>query len=276
MDFLKKHYEKIILGVVLIGLFGAVIALPIIKNSEDEAIKLILADQRTPRVQPLPGLNLAAQEATLKRMGDPGLVDFGQPHKLFNPMPWQKALDGHLILSDSTNVGPRAVQFVKPTPLYLLITLDSVAASESGTHYVFSITKENAPKASERSKTVSALGVGAKNTTFEVRAVEGPTNEPTALVLRLLDTDAEVKISKEKPFKRVDGYMADLTYKPESRTWNNQRVGATLRINGEDYKIVSISESEVVISAPNQKKWTIKYSPPSTNSLTNTPNTPPP
>lgn len=275
MDFIKKHYEKIVLGLVLLGLFGAVIALPIIKGTEDQKMKDILTGQVTRKVQPLPPLDLSTQELVLQRVATPPVLNFGAPNKLFNPMPWQRAADGHLILADSTNVGPRAVQITKTTPLYLIISNQSISVSDSGTHYIFNITKQNAAKAGDRSTSVSALGVGAKNNTFELRAVVGPTNDPTTLILRLLDTDTDVKLTRDKAYQRIDGFMADLKYPPENRTWSNERVGATLHLNGEDYKIVSISENEVVLQAPNQKKWTIKYSgasaSPLSTSLTHTP-----
>jgi hypothetical protein len=268
MDFLKKHYEKIILGVVLVGLFGAVIALPIIKSSEEERMRDILTQQVDRKIQPLPGLDLSAQEATLKRMAAPGFLDFGSPHKLVNPLDWQRANDGRLYKTDSSHIGPHALQVIKTTPLFLIISNQAVSASESGTHYIFAITKE---ASANRAVQVSPLGLGAKNSTFELRAVQGPTNEPTNIVVHLLDTDSDVNIGKDKPFKRVDGYMADLKYPPESGNWVAKRVGAILRFNGEDYKIVSISDDEVVVSAPNQKKWSIKYNPANSSNPTNTP-----
>jgi hypothetical protein len=77
----------------------------------------------------------------------------------------------------------------------------------------------------------------------------------------LNDTSEHAVITKEKAFERVDGYMADLEYKPENRRWTAQRVGAVLPFNGEQYKIVAINQNEVVLSAPNLKKWTIKTNP---------------
>ena len=68
-------------------------------------------------------------------------------------------------------------------------------------------------------------------------------------------------MAKDQPFRRIDGYMVDLKYAPETKTWTSRRVGASLSFNGEDYKIVAITENEVVLSAKsNYKKWTIKYS----------------
>ena len=81
------------------------------------------------------------------------------------------------------------------------------------------------------------------------------------VVLELNDTGQRVTVTKDQPFRRVDGYMVDLKYAPENKTWTNRRVGASLSFNGEEYNIVAITENEVVLSAKsNQKKWTIKYS----------------
>ena len=81
------------------------------------------------------------------------------------------------------------------------------------------------------------------------------------MVLELNDTGQRATVAKDQPFRRVDGYMVDLKYAPETKTWTNRRVGASLSLNGEEYNIVVITENEVVLSAKsNQKKWTIKYS----------------
>jgi hypothetical protein len=58
-------------------------------------------------------------------------------------------------------------------------------------------------------------------------------------------------------FRRVEGYKADLKYAPEIKTWPGKRVGNSISLNGEEYKIVAITKNEVVLSAPNQKKWPI-------------------
>src|SRR5512133_354088 len=97
MDLLKKHYEKVVLGVVLIGLVLAVGWLPF-KVSQD---KKSMEDQRNalvnPRVKELTNLNLTVPEAALTRVATPATIDFSDPNKLFNPMPWQKAPDDRLI-----------------------------------------------------------------------------------------------------------------------------------------------------------------------------------
>ena len=76
----------------------------------------------------------------------------------------------------------------------------------------------------------------------------------------LTDTGKTAVISKAKPFQRVGGYMADIKYDPEKLVFHKYRVGTPLTIGGETYKIVVISDSEVVVSATsNAKMTTIKY-----------------
>jgi len=85
-----------------------------------------------PKVKPLTNLDLSLPDNVLKLMAAPAKVDFSAPNKLFNPMPWQKAADGHLIKVDDTNIGPNAVTITKMVPLYLKLTLDEVTTTDSG------------------------------------------------------------------------------------------------------------------------------------------------
>ena len=95
-------------------------------------------------------------------------------------------------------------------------------------------------------------------------SVQGPSNAPTALVLELSDSDKPITIAADKPYKRVDGYMVDLRYPPENKTFPNRRFGdpvfGKITIAGEDHNIVApITEHEVTLSDRKGKKWTIKY-----------------
>jgi hypothetical protein len=92
-----------------------------------------------------------------------------------------------------------------------------------------------------------------------LRQVNGPPDNPTGLVLELTDGGDAVVISRDKPFQRVDGYAVDLKYDLEKKTWSNQRVGSEqLRFGNENYIIVAITKTEVVVLAKsNQKKTPI-------------------
>ena len=262
MDFLKKNYEKVLLGVVLLGLAVAVAFLPYKIASEKEKLEALRQQLSNPKPKPLTNLDLSLPDTVLKRVAAPAMIDFSSPNKLFNPMPWQKAADGHLIKVDATNIGPNAVAITKMVPLYLTLKLNDVTVMDTGARCKIGVENETAANVNDRKKE-KYCKLGDKNETFTLRDIKAAPDNPTnvTLVLELNDTGQRATVTKEQPFRRIDGYMVDLKYAPEAKTWTGRRVGATLSFNGEDYNIVAITENEVVLSAKsNQKKWTIKYS----------------
>jgi len=261
MDFLKKNYEKLLLAAVLLGLAGVAAFLPFKIGSEKQKLQDLTSGVMNPKVEPLTNLDLSATESTLKRTTIPVVANFGPPHKLFSPMPWQKSADGRLIPSDETHIGPQAVTISDISPLHLIISLDSVSVLDTGTKYVIGVQREAAPALKDRSKKQTYSSVGAKNDTFTLREVQGPADNPTNLVLELADREI-ASLNKDKAFRRVEAHAASLKYEPEKKSWRDQRLGASLTLNGEEYNIVAISASEVVLSSKkNQKKWTITYNP---------------
>ena len=132
MDFLKKHYEKVLLGVVLLGLAVAVAFLPFKIASEKQKLEEMRNQLIHAPVKPLTNLDLSLPDKVLKQAAAPTRVDFSRPHRLFNPLPWQKAADGRLIKVVDANIGPNALVITKLTPLYLKLTLDGVTAMDSG------------------------------------------------------------------------------------------------------------------------------------------------
>src|SRR5437764_229433 len=108
MDFIKKHYEKILLGVVLLGLVGALGYLPFKISNEKDKLREMSDQVTRPNVKPLTNLDLTIPEASLKRVNSaPVAYDFSTTNKLVNPMTWQKTPDGKLVPLSST--GPTAV-----------------------------------------------------------------------------------------------------------------------------------------------------------------------
>jgi hypothetical protein len=216
-----------------------------------------------PKVKPLTNLDLTLPEQTLKRLASPAVIDFGPPNRLFDPMPWQKAADGHLILRDS--VGPNRIVVTNITPLYLVLTLDSVTPSDGGPKYVIGIEKQAAATPEKRNKRQSLCSTNppTKNDTFLLLEVRGKPEEPSQIIVQLNDTGDKAVITKEQPFRRVDGYTADLHYDLEKKTWLHKRVNSgPISFNGEDYNIVAINQNEVVLSAKlNGKKWALKANP---------------
>jgi hypothetical protein len=261
MDFLKKHYEKILLGVVLFGLVGAMVFLPFMilhdRNQLEETRTGII---RHP-VKPLPVLDLTVESNTMQRLQLPYRLDLETTNRLFNPVEWQKAVDGSLIKIESGNeIGPDAVAVTRVAPLYFILTLDSVQTNQFGARYIVGVERQAEPVAWRRAKRQHYASIGEKNEAFTITAVQGPPADPTQLVLQLTDSGETVNLSRNKPFRRVDAYLADLKYSPEGRNWEGQRVGDDLKFAGDDYIIVAINQNEVVLSAKsNQKKITRPY-----------------
>jgi Protein of unknown function (DUF1822) len=268
MDFVKKHYEKILLGVVLLGLVGALVFLPFwILHDRTDAERTREGITSQP-VQPLLPLDLTEESNAIQRLQSSYKLNFETTNRLFNPVEWQKAVNGSLIKIESgKEVGSQAVEVTQITPLYFILTLDSVETNEVGTNelsarYIIGVERQAAASSWQRTRRQHYATVGEKNEAFTIVAVKSLPDNPTELVLRLTDTGGSAVLSKDKPFHHVDGYKADLKYNPEGKSWQDQRVNDKLKFAGDDYIIVAISENEVVLSAKsNQKKTTLTYNP---------------
>jgi len=266
MDFLKKHYEKLILGVVLLGLGGAVAFLPFKISSERQTLDELTRSIVKRKIPPLTNLDLTIQESMLKRMATPVSLDFSSSNKLFNPIPWMQTKDNPPRLIPSNKAGPNLAVVTNITPLYLKLSLEgaNLSADSNSAVYVIGIVKEASPKLTDRTKKTTYCRLNEKKEKEGIVLVQanGPLDNPTSVVLELLDTGEKVTLTKETkdvPYKRIDGYAADVSYPPEKLFRKNQRVGEMLKFNSEEYKIVAINPNELVLSAnSNQKKWTIK------------------
>jgi len=267
MDFIKKHYEKVLLGAVLLGLAGAVGFLFFKIASEKEELASKENEHLRPGVKPLPELDLGPYQAVLQRLATPAILDLSAPHKLFNPMPWRKSPEGRLVKLDPNSVGPKAVVVTKLTKLYVELTLDNVSIEDAVPKFTIGIKREAAPKLADRRKTTRYCKVGDKNDLFLVKEFGGPADSPTNVVLVLNENGEEAVLNTDKtnPYRRVDGYTADLKYAPESRAWPGCRANTPppLTFNGESYDVVAINKNEVILKAKsNQKKWSIPYNGP--------------
>jgi hypothetical protein len=260
MDFVKKNYEKVILGVVLLGLVAVLYFLFTWVSSEKDALAEKTNVTVSSAAKPLDPLN---QDDLLKGIKPVGKLDFSMTNRLFNPVEWQKTPDGRRIkIVRGDEVGIRAVVVTNISPLYLTITLDSVIPHDTGDSYGIGVQDDSAATPYLRSKKPVYLTVGGKSPLFTVTGVKG-TAEAPEVSLMMADTGKTVVISKAKPYQQVNGYMADLKYDPERLAFHRYRVGMPLTIAREAYKIVVITDSEVVVSATsNDKRTTITYTKP--------------
>ena len=267
MEFLKKNYEKVLLGLVLLGLAVAVACLPFLISNEKQKLEAASAIVTNPKVTALTNIDLTKAEKVLKTAATPAMIDFGPPNRLFNPMPWQKS--EHLI--PVAKVGPTALLVTNIQPLYLTLMLDDVKISETGAKYIIGIEKPGATGTLKvKTQDYCTTNPPTKNKTFMMLEVRGKPEDPTQIVVQMNDTSEKAVLAKDPAepgkltFRRIEGYMADLRYDPEKKQWKNCRINSRPlpAFNGEEYNIAAVNKDEVVLSAKsNGKKWTIKALP---------------
>lgn len=264
MDFVKKHYEKVILSAVLLGVIGFLVFLPFVISHDQQEEKDMATTVISPRVLPLPPLDLTRQTNALERLLSPANFDFSTTNKLFNPVEWKKAANGDLIkIKTGNEVGAGAAVVTKITPLYLVITFDSVETNGPTPRYVMGVEHQAALSPAMRHKQQRYVSLDdPKKDAFTLVSVKGAPENPDQLVLKLADSGEKVIVTAAEPFQRVDAYAADLKYDPENKKFLNRREGAPVSFGGEDYIVVAIDADEVILSAQsNQKKTTLRYAP---------------
>lgn len=262
MDFIKKNYEKILLGLVLAGLVGALVFMLFYINSDRQQMEEKSNSVINPNVKQLTNLDLTIQNTALARLRSPYILDFETGNKVFNPMEWQKGPDGSLIRHD--NVGPRACIVTNISPLYTVITFDSLTTNEVGVaRYALRVERQAATTAAKRRPQQRFISMGDKpNDFFSLVEVKGSPENPESLTIKLVDTGETVTISssKENPFRRVDGYLASFRYDLERKTFVNRRVGDKVTFGGTDYIVSEINQNELILAdQTNQKKTSLPY-----------------
>ncbi|HEY5297737.1 MAG TPA: hypothetical protein VIK59_07415 [Verrucomicrobiae bacterium] len=263
MDFVKKHYEKIILVAVLLGLVGFLIVLPFIIAQDHEETDQIATTIISTSAKPLPDLELARMTNATARLDSPPAFDFTTTNKLFNSMEWKKTPEGGMFKVKTSSEVVQGCVVTKITPLYFILSLDSVETNGIAPRYVIGIERQAEPYPAMRRKQERYASLDdPKKDAFTLLQVKGPQENPAQLILKLADTGETVTIAPGKPFERVDAYSADLKYDPEKRNFPGRRVGSMLSFGGEDYLIVAIDPNEVIVSAQsNQKKTALKLAP---------------
>lgn len=263
MDFLKKHYEKILLGLMLAGLIGVLVFMLFYIASDQEEMSNKGSQLTTPRAQTLSNLDMTVLDGTLERVKLPYKLDLESTNKLFNPLEWQKALDGNTLILKNTRTGPQVVVVTNIYPLYTVITLATVVSNELGVSYDIKVERQAATTPAKRRPVPHYVSKGDKpNSDFTLLDVKGSPDNPDGLVLKLADDGETVTISKDQPFRRVDAYCADFRYDPERKNFRAEREGDKVAFGGADYKVVEVNQHEVILQdQSNQKKTSLPFAP---------------
>jgi len=252
MQFLKAHYEKIILSIVLLGLATAAALMPMKVSQERQKEEERKGTLLPKAVKPLNPIDLSTNEQALARAAAPKRVTLSGEHNIFNPVRWQRNPDGSIYRA--RDAGPGALQILDIRPLHLRVEFDQVTGTPEDRRYRLLVLNEvRSSRASPRDATV-----GDKNAMFTIEKVfgEDPSN-PEGLQVLLEGDRQPVRVSKQQPYERVIGFAADIAHPVEKKQWKDQRVKDELSFGGETYNIVAITPNEVVLSAKSNKKQTV-------------------
>jgi len=264
MDFLKffkKHYEKVLLSVVLAVLAVATILLLMRVSDEREALDEVRSMDPARGSRPLPTVDLSTNEAVLSRMRRPESPKFAEGHNLFNPVTWRRQGDGNLVKMVTGNeIGAGALEIVRTSPLMLVVSYEGSVVRGSETSHRFKVTREAHREPRKRSPTtLEVTRAGNRNEVFALREMRPNADEPTEFVLEMADENKTVTVGPDAPYEDVDGYTVDLRYPPDKQVFLNRRIGDRLVFAGDTNTIVAIEAASVTVEAlSNRKRTTVR------------------
>ncbi len=275
MEFLKNHYEKLILGLTLLLLAAGAVVLVFAASSVQEDLdgyrKLIVeSDGKRPSVE-----DPKARKELLARVSRPAQTDFANVHRVFNPDAWYVKTNGDWVAG--TNVGATRLEVQSITPQLLKLWFDGLGSTNAGRESVkVSVIREFARTPLDQGKkslTLSLTSTNAVNmldntSKLQVFAREiGGTPEIPEVRMELVEPGKEplkFTVSKAQGFTNVFEYIAFIVYPVESNfIWRAARKGQPLAFAGDTNIVVEITATNVVVRAnSNDKTTTVPLGPP--------------
>jgi hypothetical protein len=254
MEFLKRHYEKIVLCVVLLGLAGAAVWM---KTAIDRVRDTMPQPPPVPkRGAVVAPIDLTTDQLALAQVTNPPPILLSGDHNLFNPVTWKMKSDGTLL--KVIKIGPDALIVTNITKLYTVISFDHASGQGSGV-YVMTVQLHSDPAhPAHKSIEYAKKDEKVKSGLYVIRGVEGDIDNPTALDLEVPDSGGTntVTVTKDKPYEMVDSYVADLRYDPESKNIPKVHVNDVITLDDVQYKVVEIGPNAVRVQSNRTTKVT--------------------
>ena len=255
MEFLKNHYEKLVLGVIVIGLVVA--AVMVSMQAESVGEEEVAGFGYETKAQPV---DISTNLLALERFTNSAKLNFEEGHYLFNPDIWRRRPDGSFITGE--DLGPKGVKIKEILPLVFSVKFLDTGSSSSSTRFAMQIVRVNAPDArgtTPTSMSTVMMSVGDENDLFKLLEVR-PVDAPKEVLLEMKKDAQVVTLAKGQVFERIDGYIANLRYDAENRNFNNVRELSTITLLGETNKVVTLTSNELVLLKPaTTLKTTLKY-----------------
>lgn len=280
MGFIKRHYEKIILSLVLLGLAGAAGWLTVKVSGEKKKLR-----EEMQQMDPPTGASVSYEEAekfveSLGIVSNPPPVEIEGPHMLFNPVLWKQAADGTLIkVATGSEAGIGAVSVTGLKALSFTIEFSkSSGSSPDRMRYALKFHEQDAvdkrgKQAKPKTKYASLNGdfgewpFEEQRVEMILKEVQGDPMSPTGFVIGMKDANDQdlaetITLAVDTPYSEVREHLVDLRYDAADTDYKDKRRGEKITVDGESYNIVAISEVQVVLSAErNGKRYTIPIQP---------------
>lgn len=262
----KQNFEKVLLVTVVLTLALAVVLLYWLSGEEQSRAENVRRDWKTRKTKEPPAVNIESYRTALEMAKNPPAVDLGLPHKLFNPVKWMKGGEGRLLVDRSGKaVGPEALKIDAIRPLNRTLRVVSVSPEGYLTEILFEASDRPADRRPRQftmkvDEKVRLSGGTARNPNqLWLKSVKGKPEDPDEFLFEITESKEQITVSKSQPSVRPEAYVADMNYPAENRQFKNLRRDSSIAFGGEEYKIVDISENEVVVSNRlNDKKTRLK------------------
>lgn len=292
MEFLKNHYEKVVLSLVLLLMAGGAVVLVLEAGSVDEQLAEFRKPLSVEGGEKLPPPNATNYWQILSNATRGPVLELGRHHRVFNPDLWLVNTNNELV--SGRDVGPHKLVVTRIEPLSLKLEL-GVSVTPDRTSYFFRGVKEY-----ELTPSAQRLN----NTTIDIartNAVVLDRNRKMAAIIRKIDNPGEnasiewdlvigaaepikmPRISKATPISHIIEYATALEYKPENLKWPPDKLTPTapplpqpiplqyllrkdarLYFAGDTNIIVDVTASNVVVRAvSNDKQTTVSFGVPS-------------
>lgn len=261
MNFLKDHFEKLILGLVLLvsagGIFFVIQQISASKETKEAALQ-------SPRgnVRQYQSADLQPFEETLQEISQPIVVGITGDHELLNPVRW-KEVNG--VLARETELGVKSLAISEIKPLNLRIAYLRTTEYGKADRFVLEITNENEETVGGRKPTKRTFEVGnpIKGVPYTLQRVDGPSSSPTDFYVTIKDENTgtleHVQFTPDKPYQSVVGYSASFVYEPTGKKFVDQRVNGSIKIDDSTFIIVAITENQATLENKSGKRTTLDF-----------------
>jgi len=269
MDFLKRHYEKLILTVVLAGLLGAAgWLLWQVRQVGQEVENQVAPPNNKAEVE-----DPDKYKEIVATLRNPVALDLDKPHHVFNSWTWFLRTNDQQFIRGS-QIGPGKLQVNKHNSLHLMVDAKASISSDR-TNFTLHFTREYHTNSSLRTALTRSTAVGGTVKADDAGVLRGVLKEARWLGTLTNEFVVDILLTNEPPvtnftispgnlYKRVMGYSLDLGYPPEPvpPIPTNRRLGDIITFGGESYKIIAIKETEFTVeSVSTEKRTTIPIRP---------------